>query len=58
MTEEIGKVKLDYSMYPGEDFYCDGAVEDELLELVKALPPEEYARAIEERKKWPILYHL
>ena len=33
MTEEIGKVKLDYSMYPGEDFYCDGAVEDDCWNL-------------------------
>ena len=30
MIEEIGKVRLDYSKYPGEDFYCDGEVEDEL----------------------------
>lgn len=58
MTEDIGKVKLDYSMYPGEDFYCDGAVEDELLDIVRTLPPEEYARVIEERRSWPILYHL
>lgn len=58
MIEEIGKVKLDYSKYPGEDFYCDGAVEDELLDIVKTLSPEEYAQVIEERKDWPILYHL
>ena len=31
--EEIGKIKLDYSRYPGEDFYCDGSVEDEILEI-------------------------
>ena len=28
-NEQIGKVKLDYSNYPGEDKYCDGAVEKE-----------------------------
>ncbi len=22
--EYIGKIKLDYTYYPGEDFYCDG----------------------------------
>lgn len=58
MVEEIGKVKLDYSKYPGEDLYCDGAVEDELLQIVKDLSRVEYSRVIEERKSWPILYHL
>ena len=58
MLDEIGKVKLDYSKYPGEDFYCDGAVEDELLDIVKNYSPVEYAKVIEERKSWPILYHL
>lgn len=58
MQEEIGKIKLDYSKYSGKDLYCDGAVEDELLDIVKNLSPVEYAGVIEERKNWPILYHL
>lgn len=58
MVEKIGKVTLDYSWYPGEDFYCDGEVENELLDIVKTYPEKEYNRIIEERKKWPILYHL
>lgn len=37
MTEQIGKVKLDLSFYPGEDFYCDGTVEDEILDIVKII---------------------
>ena len=57
-NEKIGNVTLDYSKYPGEDFYCDGDVEDELLQIVRDLSPVEYARVIEERKSWPILYHL
>ncbi|MBQ2803948.1 MAG: class I SAM-dependent methyltransferase [Lachnospiraceae bacterium] len=56
--EHIGKITLDYSRYPGEDYYCDGAVEDELLEIVKNLSTVEYAQAIEDRKSWPVLYHL
>lgn len=56
--EHIGKITLDYSKYPGEDFYCDGAVEDELLELVKKLSPVEYEKAIQDKKNWPVLYHL
>lgn len=58
MTEQIGKVKLDYSHYPGQDFYCDGAVEDELLEIVKRCGKDEYPRIIEEKADWPVLYHL
>lgn len=58
MLDEIGKVKLDYSKYPGEDFYCDGTVEDEMLDIVKNYSPVEYAKVIEERRSWPILYHL
>ena len=38
-TEKIGNVVLDYSHYPEQDFYCDGASEDALLELVKTIPP-------------------
>lgn len=34
MTEQIGKIILDLTHYPGEDYYCDGQVEDELLEIV------------------------
>lgn len=57
-NEVIGKVRLDYSHYPGEDFYCDGVIEDEILDIVKTYSEVEYGRIIEERKKWPILYHL
>lgn len=57
-NEVIGKVKLDYTHYPGEDYYCDGVVEDEILDIVKNYSSVEYGRIIEERKSWPILYHL
>ncbi len=56
--EQIGKVTLNYKHYPGEDFYCDGAVEDELLDIAKNYSAIEFGRIIEERKSWPILYHL
>lgn len=57
-TEKIGSVTLDYSKYPGEDQYCDGAVEDELLQIVQTYPKEAYWEVIEERGSWPVLYHL
>lgn len=56
--EKIGKVTLDYEYYPGEDFYCDGLVEDELLHIAKNHAPAEFPALIEERGSWPVLYHL
>ena len=56
--EYIGKVALDDSCYPGEDYYCDGAVEDELLSIVKNMSGVEFEAEIERRASWPILYHL
>ena len=47
MEEKIGKITLDDRHYPGEDFYCDGAVEDELLEK-----REEYSKAMQLPGRW------
>lgn len=55
---KIGNVDLNYEYYPGEDLYSDGMVEEELLSIVKNASPVEYPRIIEEKKSWPILYHL
>ncbi len=57
-NETIGNVVLDYSSYPGEDFYSEGAGEDELLEIVKNHTEEEYNHMIQEKRKWSVLYHL
>ena len=56
--EKIGKVTLDYTFYPGEDYYCDGLVENELLHIAKNHAPAEFPALIEERGSWPVLYHL
>lgn len=56
--EEIGKIKLDLTHYPGEDLYCDGEIEDELLEIARGCAAVEYQKIIEERKSWEVLYHL
>ena len=56
--EKIGKITLDYEFYPGEDYYCDGLVEDQLLHIAKNYAPVEFPALIEERGSWPVLYHL
>lgn len=58
MKENIGGIELDLTHYPGEDLYCDGEVEDELLQIVRDYSTIEYQKIIEDRAKWPILYHL
>ena len=42
--EKIGNVILDDTYYPGEDLYCDGIIEDEILDIVKN--EEDYLIAI------------
>lgn len=58
MKEMIGKVQLNLSDYEGEDFYSDGDVEEELLDIVSKYSPEEYDDIILERNSWAIMYHL
>ena len=58
MIEKVGKITLDYSHYPGEDFYCDGEIEQELLKITQNYSPDQFPGIIEEKKSWPVLYHL
>lgn len=58
MKEKIGKVVLDDTYYPGEDLYSDGAVEDEMLEIARTYPENQWNHVISERKSWPVLYHF
>lgn len=58
LPEKIGAVTLDYKYYPGEDLYSDGAIEDELLSIVKNASRVEYPAIIEKKGSWPVLYHL
>lgn len=55
---KIGNVEIDDVYYSGQDLYCDGEVEDEMLEIAKTVPQDQYNRIIMERRKWPIAYHF
>ena len=55
---EVGKVKIDDSLYAGRDLYTEGPIEDMMLEIAKTIPPGEYNAEIERRREWPILYHF
>lgn len=58
MQEKIGNVTLDYTYYPGEDFYSEGAVEDEMLEAAKVWEEQDDTRLVAEKRSWPFLYHF
>ncbi len=50
------KEVLNYEFYAGEDLYCDGEIEDELLRLVSE--NEDYEETLKSDNRWPLLYHL
>lgn len=56
MIKRIGKLKINYSFYKGEDYYSDGDVENDILEHVKKYSNFEELLISEDR--WPILYHF
>lgn len=58
MSEKIGNICLNYDYYKGADLYSDGSVEEELLEIVKNYDESEFDALIQEKKKWPLFYHL
>ncbi len=48
---------LNLEHYRGPDAYSEGAVEDELLEIVRGRR-EEIPALLDRDRRWPILYHL
>ena len=56
MTEQVGKVTLDYSFYNGQDQYSDGDIEDDLLKLITEEPDVE--KILKRDDRWPVLYHF
>lgn len=56
--EKIGSVVLDYAYYEGQDFYTDGEIEEEMLDIAMHHSREQFPEIIEERKSWPVFYHF
>ncbi len=56
--EQIGKVILDYTCYPGQDLYSDGDVEDQLLDIAEHVREEDLNAEIAARRDWSVLYHM
>jgi len=47
---------LNRKYYKGPDAYSDGAIEDELLQLVEK--PQAFMEVLARDDRWPLLYHL
>lgn len=58
MTEKINNISLNLDYYKGVDYYCDGIIENELLEIVKNNDENNFDKIIEEKNSWEIMYHL
>lgn len=58
MNEKIGNIYINYDYYKGTDLYSDGAVENELLEIVQQYDECDFNSIIKEKNKWPVFYHL
>ena len=56
MTEQIGKVTLDYTFYNGQDQYSDGDIENDLLQLIMEEPDVE--KILAEDDRCYIIFHL
>lgn len=54
--EKIGNVTMDYTFYKGSDEYCDGTIEQEILEYVKQYDDE--MEILKKDNRWPVLYHI
>lgn len=47
---------MDYTFYKGSDEYCDGDIEQEILEYVKKYDDE--MEILKQDNRWPVLYHI
>ncbi len=56
MDNYIGKVKLNYTFYKGEDKYSDGEIEDEMLDFLRN--GADLDEVLKSDDRWPILYHF
>lgn len=58
MKEQVGKVTLNYQWYSGKDLYCDGPIEDTMLEIARTHGEDELNGVIAQSNSWEILYHF
>lgn len=54
--ERVGKVRMNYTYYSGEDSYSDGDIEEELLNILDE--GHDVSELLDKEDRWPVLYHF
>lgn len=52
------KPKFNTDYYSGKDLYCDGDIEDKIINIIADNPTTDYEQAINANYSWPTFYHL
>ncbi len=51
-------MKVNFDFYTGEDIYCDGDVEKDVIQYLKEQGEENYQEIFEKDMRWPVFYHI
>ena len=51
-------MKVNYDFYTGEDTYCDGEIEKDIIDYLKVYGEEGYKEIFEKDISWPVFYHI
>ncbi len=52
------KPKFNTDYYSGKDLYCDGDIEDKIINIIADNPTTDYEQSINANYSWPTFYHL
>lgn len=51
-------MKVNYDFYIGQDTYCDGEVEKDIINYLKEQGEENYQEIFKKDIRWPVFYHI
>lgn len=51
-------MKVNYDFYTGQDQYCDGDVEKDIIHYLEEYGEEGYQKIFEKDIRWPVFYHI
>ena len=51
-------MKVNYDFYTGQDKYCDGDVEKDVIEYTEKYSEKDFDEIFEHDIRWPVFYHL
>lgn len=51
-------MKINYDFYTGQDTYCDGEVEKDVIQYLNEHGEENYREIFKKDIRWPVFYHI